>query len=97
MIEEVDSDGEECWVPYSERADWADVTPLHVNDGRKVVAIKYNEKHIECMSFFRAIMAAGELSERVLELTADLIALNSADYTAWQYRCVPLLRPFARR
>jgi protein farnesyltransferase/geranylgeranyltransferase type-1 subunit alpha len=28
----------------------------------------------------------GEKSERVLELTADMINSNSADYTAWQYR-----------
>jgi protein farnesyltransferase/geranylgeranyltransferase type-1 subunit alpha len=33
----------------------------------------------------------GEKSERVLELTADMINSNSADYTAWQYRWDTLL------
>ena len=28
----------------------------------------------------------GEKSQRVLELTADMIDSNSADYTAWQHR-----------
>jgi hypothetical protein len=28
----------------------------------------------------------GEKSERVLQLTADMINRNSADYTAWQHR-----------
>ena len=28
----------------------------------------------------------GEKTQRVLELTADVIAANSANYTAWQYR-----------
>lgn len=28
----------------------------------------------------------GEKSERVLQLTADVIDTNSADYTAWQHR-----------
>jgi len=34
----------------------------------------------------------GEHSERVLQLTADLIASNSADYTAWQYRWETLMK-----
>lgn len=28
----------------------------------------------------------GEKSERVLQLTSDVINTNSADYTAWQHR-----------
>lgn len=31
-------------------------------------------------------MLQGEKSHRVLQLTADMIDSNSADYTAWQHR-----------
>jgi len=34
----------------------------------------------------------GEHSERVLQLTAELIESNSADYTAWQYRWETLMK-----
>lgn len=33
-----------------------------------------------------AVLLQGEKSERVLQLTADMINRNSADYTAWQHR-----------
>lgn len=38
------------------------------------------------MDLFRAVLNSGELSERVLELTEDLLAENAANYTVWQYR-----------
>lgn len=37
------------------------------------------------LHFFLSLLQ-GDKSARVLELTADVIAANSAHYTAWQYR-----------
>jgi hypothetical protein len=35
------------------------------------------------MGFFRALVAKGEKSERVVELTGDLIKLNPGHYSVW--------------
>lgn len=37
----------------------------------------------DAMDHFRAITAAGERSERVLELTETIIRMNPAHYTIW--------------
>lgn len=45
-------------VPYSQRAEWADVSPLPLGDSTdKVVAIQYGEQHRECLGYFRACLA----------------------------------------
>lgn len=73
---------------YSEDPAWADVTPLPTDDGgpNPLAAIAYSEEYEEISSYLRAIMAANEFSPRVLDLTEDLIDLNTAHYTAWLYR-----------
>lgn len=73
------------WIPLSEREEWQDVEPVPVDPG-KVIAIQYKDRHKECIGYFRAIMQMGEKSQRALELTEAVIILNSADYTAWNYR-----------
>jgi hypothetical protein len=45
-------------VPYSQRAEWADVQPLPVtDDAGKVVAIQYDTRHKETLGYFRACLA----------------------------------------
>ena len=80
------------WIPLGKREEWGDVTPLPVDAG-KVIAIKYTEQHRECLGYFRAILQSREKSRRALDLTQAMIALNSADYTAWTYRCAAAHRP----
>ncbi|KAL9926882.1 farnesyl transferase alpha isoform 1-T3 [Glossina fuscipes fuscipes] len=76
------------WIPYSERNEWADVTPIQQDDDDKnpVVAISYSAKFREVYDYFRAILAHKEKSPRALELTTDALRLNPANYTVWQYR-----------
>ena len=56
-------------VPFSSET-WADVTPVMVEEGaRPVVAIQYDDEDREVLSYFQAIVNAGELSRRALALT----------------------------
>jgi protein farnesyltransferase/geranylgeranyltransferase type-1 subunit alpha len=52
----------------------------------RVVAISYTPEHADALGYFRAVLKSGELSARVLALTADVIRFNQADYTAWRVR-----------
>lgn len=74
-------------VPYSERPDWQDVTPVPQDDGPEpLVVIRYPPGFEEVHSYFRAIQQKDEFSERALALTNDVIEHNAANYTAWYYR-----------
>lgn len=80
--------------PYQSNPSWRDVTPLPEPEfSASVVRIAAPPKFTETLAYFRAIVAADELSPRALALTADVIELNPANYTAWQYRlrCITAL------
>ena len=56
---------------YSTDPQWSDITPLPTDEGgpNPLAAIAYSPEYEEAMSYLRAVMAANELSERVLDLT----------------------------
>jgi len=76
-------------LSYSQSPEWADVTPIPLNDGndnngvQPLAAIAYKPSYVEASSYLRAVMAANELSERALRLTEDVISMNPAHYTVW--------------
>lgn len=74
-------------LPYSQREEWKDVTPVPQNDGPQPLAvIRYPPGFEEVHGYFRAIQQRNEFSERALGITGDVIEHNSANYTAWYYR-----------
>ncbi|KAJ9506428.1 hypothetical protein QJQ45_019418 [Haematococcus lacustris] len=85
------SSEEEGGPSYSHSPQWADVQPLEAADAGRVVAVQYTPEFREALAYFRAVRAKGERSQRVLELTADIIRHNQADYSAWQLRWECLL------
>mmetsp|Transcript_24497 Transcript_24497/g.56442 ORF Transcript_24497/g.56442 Transcript_24497/m.56442 type:complete len:335 (+) Transcript_24497:63-1067(+) len=75
------------FVPYAQRPEWSDVQPVAQDDGPEPVAvIRYPPFFEDVHGYFRAVQQSGEFSQRVMELTADVIEHNSANYTAWYYR-----------
>jgi protein farnesyltransferase/geranylgeranyltransferase type-1 subunit alpha len=84
------------YVPYGERPGFGDVSPILQDDGPSPpVNIAYSPQFIDTMNYFRAFYAADERSERAFAVTAAVIALNPANYSAWHLRrlCLAVLRP----
>lgn len=43
----------------------------------------YSFSDKQMMDIFRAVVSSGEYSERVLDLTKSILAVNAANYTVW--------------
>ena len=97
-----DDETTETWVPYSQRPEWADVTPVPEYPSAEVppvCRIAYSDRFRETMDYFRAVLCAEEYSERALALSREVILCNQSNYTAWHYRrecLVALGAPAAR-
>src|SRR5271169_562489 len=70
---------------YGSNPAYLGVTPIPQDDGPHPLAqIAYSDHYSEAMSYLRALMLGeGEMSERALKLTGDIIAMNPAHYTVW--------------
>ncbi|KAJ2011770.1 CAAX geranylgeranyltransferase alpha subunit [Coemansia sp. S85] len=89
MARVVDEESDEGLLlpPMSEQEEWSDVVPIPQDDGRHPVCpIAYTDEYVEMTDYFRAVMAAGEVSHRAFELSGRVIDANAAHYTAWVYR-----------
>lgn len=92
-IEESDDDDDSTtgseepdYVPYRDRPEWADVEPLSIKTKTSIMDIKYTSRYEEVFSYFRAMLARDELSERSLALTADCIELQRSNFSVWYFR-----------
>lgn len=60
--------------------------PLPIqNDVRKKKLFYSSALVTTTMDYFRAILKSNEISQRALDLTADVIEVNPANYTAWYW------------
>ncbi|XP_075264721.1 uncharacterized protein LOC142356822 [Convolutriloba macropyga] len=89
--EEVDySDDDFSWLP-SRQPQWQALksTPIPVEQVA-VAAPAYTLRYRDMLGLLKCVQASGEKSRRVLDLTAGLISVNAASYTAWdlRWRCL---------
>ncbi|XP_058094138.1 protein farnesyltransferase/geranylgeranyltransferase type-1 subunit alpha [Magnolia sinica] len=83
----MDSSDEDERIPFSQRTEWSDVTPVPQDDGpNSVVAIAYKDDFRETMDYFRAVYLSDERSPRTLRLTSEAIEMNPGNYTVWHFR-----------
>jgi len=81
-----DSD-EVSHVPFSERPEYADLTPVLQDDGPDPVCpINYLPDYVDTMNYFRALLKKEEKSQRALWVTQEVIDYNPSNYTAFYYR-----------
>jgi len=75
---------------YASNPAFKGVVPIPQDDGPHPLAqIAYSEHYAEAISYLRALMVGdGEMSERALELTGDIIAMNPAHYTVWYFTSI---------
>jgi len=82
--------GGDVGMPLSLRPEWADLAGAaqgHLSStASAVVAIDYAEDDAETLAFFRAVIEANETSARALQLTEEVIGVNPAHYSAWEWR-----------
>jgi protein farnesyltransferase/geranylgeranyltransferase type-1 subunit alpha len=81
---------------YTTSPSWADIQPIPLDDGSEdgqgaipLAVIAYKPEYVEATSYLRAVMAVNEMSERVLQLTEDVIMMNPAHYTVWHVLSSP--------
>ncbi|PAV15160.1 prenylyltransferase [Pyrrhoderma noxium] len=89
---------------FKDRPEWNDITPIpqHDPNANPIAPIFYNEAckysafscliYKDATNYFRGVIQAQEMSERVLELTEAIIRMNPAHYSVWQYRFQTLLK-----
>ena len=66
---------------------FADLEPLLQEEGEEpIVRIAYPPGFETAMNYFRRVLVNGEYSERTLQLSAEIIGHNAANYTAWLFR-----------
>ena len=65
------------------KRNFSDIIPTDPEENfpHQVVRICYSTEFKDAFDYFRAISEKGELSERALQLTADCIKQNAANYT----------------
>ncbi|OAF69385.1 CAAX farnesyltransferase subunit alpha [Intoshia linei] len=80
------ANGTPGYTYYANRLEWKDVVPIKPPQEPCIVKINYGPQFLDALSYFRAIIVSGELSERALELTSTVLNFNPGNYTAWLYR-----------
>ena len=81
------------YIPITQRPEWLGTNPLRPPPAsNEVVAIQTDPDHADLLAYFWAAMNAGERSERVINLTEEIIlGFNSAHFSVWAWRWECLL------